>query len=171
MGVQPRVVVDIDHRQWLQFLHALVDLAEQTRVFTVTFIAAGPAAVEVRLVVEPAQALLCRQWVADQDEQGTWQFVKLVVALEEAANGFPAGDFISMLKHGDHQGALVTTLKVYQCGAINLLIQGRCRTLEKTIRYVIQLSEVQRNHNMPIKIQAIMTGRKCGRVIVGIPHE
>ena len=110
------------------------------------FIAAGPAAVEVRLVFEPAQAMLCRQWVADQNEQGTWQFVKLVVALEEAANGFPAGDFISMLKYGNYQGAFITTLEMNQGGAVDLLIKSGRRALKKAFRYVVQLDEVQRIH-------------------------
>ena len=59
----------------------------------------------------------------------------------------------------DHEGVFITTLEVDQGGAINLLIQRGRRTLEKTIRYVIKLFEVQRNHNMPAKIQAKMTGR------------
>jgi len=92
------------------------------------------------------------------------------MTLQETANGFPAGDFVSMLKNGDYQGALITALEVDQGGPVEMLIQSGRRTLEKAFGYVIELFERQRNHSAA-KIQAMKTGRKCGRVIVGFSHE
>ena len=92
------------------------------------------------------------------------------MVFEETADGFPAGDFVSMLKHGDYQGTLVTTLEVDQGGPVELLIQSGCRALEKAFGQVIELFEVQRNHSAA-KIQAMKAGRKCGRVIVGFSDE
>jgi hypothetical protein len=44
-----------------------------------------------------------------------------------------------------------------------LLVQGGSRTLEKTLRYVVQFCEIEGSHTMDAKIQAIPPGRKSER--------
>ena len=144
--VQPGVVVDVHAGQRLQFQQAVMDAAEQFAVFRVNTVAARPAAVEIRLFVEPPQAMLGCQRVADQDGQGTRQFVVLVVALEQAANSLPAGDFVAVLEHGHDQRLRPLTLQADQCGTVELLVECGRRSLQQTFGQVVEFGESRCGH-------------------------
>ena len=67
MRIQTRVVVNVDAGQWAVFQDPVVDVSEQLGIFTVHSITAGPAAIEIGLLIQVSQAMFGSLDIADQD--------------------------------------------------------------------------------------------------------
>ena len=74
--------------------------------------------------------------IADENDQRARQLVALVMALEQAADGFPAGNLVAVLNDGNHQRTPAPALEVDQRRAVQLPVQGRGRTLEQALGHV-----------------------------------